>query len=92
MDTCMCMAESLCCSPETITTLLIGYIPIQNKKLQKKKKKVSQNWKLKQHRFTLSLSWRLEVQGAGRFGLPQGLSPWRRGGHLSLGHHTAFGL
>ena len=25
MDTCMCMAESLCCSPETITTLLIGY-------------------------------------------------------------------
>ena len=39
MDTCMCMAESLCCSPETITTLLIGCIPIHNKKLQKKKKK-----------------------------------------------------
>ena len=39
MDTCMCMAESLCCSPETIPTLLIGYIPIQNKKLQKKKKR-----------------------------------------------------
>ena len=30
MDTCICMAESLCCSPETITTLLIGYIPKQN--------------------------------------------------------------
>ena len=30
MDTCMCMAESLCSSPETITTLLIGYISIQN--------------------------------------------------------------
>ena len=28
MDTCMCMAESLCCPPETITTLLIGYMPI----------------------------------------------------------------
>ena len=27
------MAESLCCSPETITTLLIAYIPIKNKKL-----------------------------------------------------------
>ena len=27
MDTCMCMAESLCCSPETITTWLIGYSP-----------------------------------------------------------------
>ena len=25
MDTCMCMAESLHCSSETITTLLIGY-------------------------------------------------------------------
>ena len=31
MDTCICMAESLCSSPETITTLLIGYIAIQNK-------------------------------------------------------------
>ena len=28
MDTCICMAESLCCAPETITTLLIGYTPI----------------------------------------------------------------
>ena len=26
MDTCICMAESLCCSPETITVLLIGYV------------------------------------------------------------------
>ena len=32
MDTCMCMAKSLCCSLETMTTLLIGYTPIQNKK------------------------------------------------------------
>ena len=31
MDTCMCMAESRCCSPEAITTLLIGYTSIQNK-------------------------------------------------------------
>ena len=29
MDTCsICMAESLCCPPETITTLLIGYTPV----------------------------------------------------------------
>ena len=28
MDTCICMAESLPCSPETITTLLINYTPI----------------------------------------------------------------
>ena len=50
MDTCICicirmyvyvyidrqidMAESFCCSPEIITTLLIGYMPMQNKKLK----------------------------------------------------------
>ena len=28
MNTCIHMVESLCCSPETITTLLIGYTPI----------------------------------------------------------------
>ena len=43
MDTCICMAESLHCSSETITTLLVGYTPKQNvfcvKKLKKKKKK-----------------------------------------------------
>ena len=33
---CIHMAESLHCSPETITTLLIGYTPIQNNKLNKK--------------------------------------------------------
>ena len=27
----ICMAGSLLCSPETITTLLIGYVPTQNK-------------------------------------------------------------
>ena len=31
MDTCIiCMTESLYCPPETITTLLISYTPIQN--------------------------------------------------------------
>ena len=30
MDTCICMAESLCCPPETITPLLISYTPIQS--------------------------------------------------------------
>ena len=29
-DACICMAESLHCSSETITTLLIGNTPIQN--------------------------------------------------------------
>ena len=35
MDTCICMAEFLHCSSKTITTLLTGYTPIQNKKLKK---------------------------------------------------------
>ena len=34
MDTCICMAESLHCSAETTTTLLMGYILIQNIKLK----------------------------------------------------------
>ena len=32
---CIYMAESLHCSFETIKTLIIGYIPIQNKKFKK---------------------------------------------------------
>ena len=36
MDTWICMAESLHCSPETPTMLLISYAPIKNKKLFKK--------------------------------------------------------
>ena len=39
MDTCMFMAESFCCEPEIMTTLLISCIPKQNKKLKKKKEK-----------------------------------------------------
>ena len=34
MDTCICIAESLSCSPETTTTLLTGDPPIQNKKFK----------------------------------------------------------
>ena len=43
MDTCICMVESLHCSPETITTLLITYTPKQNKKFFFKKKTLISN-------------------------------------------------
>ena len=33
----MCEAELLCCPPETITTLLIGFTALKNKKLKKNK-------------------------------------------------------
>ena len=34
MNACVCITKSLCCSPETITTLLIGYTPVQNKRFK----------------------------------------------------------
>ena len=34
---CICMAESLCCLPETIITFLISSTPLQNKKLKQNK-------------------------------------------------------
>ena len=40
MDTCICMAESLHCSHETITILLINYAQTQNKKFKNKKIKL----------------------------------------------------
>ena len=48
MDTYICMAESLHCSPEIMTTLLIGYTPIQNvfgvkKKIRFKKRERKKN-------------------------------------------------
>ena len=38
MGVCICMAETCCCPPETITTLLISYTPIQNKTFSENKK------------------------------------------------------
>ena len=43
VDTCMCTAESLCCSPETTTALLISYPPTHTKKslkFEKERKKM----------------------------------------------------
>ena len=37
-DTCICMAESLRCSPETVPTLSTGYPPVQNEKFKKMQK------------------------------------------------------
>ena len=46
MNTCICMAEPLYCSPETVTTLLISYTPIQNKKLKNESEKTTQKTKV----------------------------------------------
>ena len=48
------MAESVYCSPETVTTLLIGYTPIQNVFVLKnffliKKERMLQSMKKKSH-------------------------------------------
>ena len=42
-DTCTDMAESLRCLPKTVTTLLIDYTPIQNKKFEFKNKQTKKN-------------------------------------------------
>ena len=42
IDICICIAESFFCPPETITILLIGCTPKQNKKFNKKRKKEHQ--------------------------------------------------
>ena len=67
MDTCTCMAESLCYPPETITELLISYTPIQIKSLKinkykcfaettpHKRKSTVQN--TKQHRACIPADW-----------------------------------
>jgi hypothetical protein len=34
MDACICMIELLCCLPEIITTLIISYTSMKNKKLK----------------------------------------------------------
>ena len=49
MDTCICMADLLCYSPKTNTTLLIGYTPIPNKKFKvwKKKKTIASKTTIK---------------------------------------------
>ena len=45
MDTCIRVAESLCCSTETITALLISYTSIQKFKNKKKKRKEKKSFK-----------------------------------------------
>ena len=44
MDTCVCMAVFLLCSPEIITILLISCTPIENKKFKLKKIKKIKSW------------------------------------------------
>ena len=40
MDTCICIAESLCYTPETITTLLFGSTSLQYEKFKIIKQKI----------------------------------------------------
>ena len=46
IETFKCLFESHHCSPETTTILLIGYIPIQNKKLENSKKKKKKQFRV----------------------------------------------
>ena len=50
MDTRMCVAESLCCAPEIIRTLSMGYTPIKRKFFKKKEIYASKKKKCKKER------------------------------------------
>ena len=66
MDTCMCRAESLHRPPETITTLLIGYSPIQNKrfKINKMDNYIMATWCKQPIHWKRSWCWeRLKAEG-----------------------------
>ena len=45
MNTCVCIAESFCCSPETTTTLFINYTLLQNDLMLKNKIKIKKKRK-----------------------------------------------
>ena len=47
MDTCICIAESLCYAPETITTLLISYTKLKVQKKMNKQTKQNKQQKKK---------------------------------------------
>ena len=57
MDT--CMAESLCCPPETLTATLIGYKLIKNKKVNNKINKILRNGKFY---FTERSKWQVSFR------------------------------
>ena len=54
MNSCVCMADCLCCSPETATTLSIDYTTKQSKKLKVTKKKKKKKWVFVTHQGKLA--------------------------------------
>ena len=71
IDTFVCIPESLCCPPEMVTTWLIGHTPVQNKKVNFKKKphqadRYSEQW-LPEGR---GVRWMKGVKGFKRYKLP----------------------
>ena len=75
MDTFICVTESLCCSPETTTTLLIGYTPIQNV-FGVIKKKLSKNMKITGLSLHINLLWFATIKNSTSIG--PGFDPWVR--------------
>ena len=74
MDTCVCVAEPLHSSPETITTLLIGYTPVGASRVAQMVKNLPAMWEdpLEKGMATHSniLAWKIPGQR----------EPWGRGG------------
>ena len=62
MDTCICMAESLCCPPEIITALFISYAPIQASLAAQRLKYLLQCGRPGFDRWVGKISWRRKWQ------------------------------
>ena len=62
MDTCICMAECLCCSPTTIKTLLIGYSPMQSTYLKKKNTAVMIEHRSQMKRLSMAKSRKIHTK------------------------------
>ena len=59
-DAYICMAEFLCCSPETTTALLIDFTPMQNNKFNNEKKRTKRKNKLNKQKITCVILRKLQ--------------------------------
>ena len=59
-DAYICMAEFLCCSPETTTALLIDSTPMQNNKFNNEKKRTKRKNKLNKQKITCVILRKLQ--------------------------------
>ena len=84
MDACMCMTESLHCSPESTITLLISHIPIQNKKFKILEKKIRKSTSTSPSLFLPSCTSTMPAVSTRLVFMCRSSSPMQRTSHCSI--------